>query len=115
MKLQWGYGGLELTLWILPPYVYDAWDRKLILIGGVTGREANIHDWYNLLTMINRLDKHDEIANFMNSLGKITLFFSFVWGGVILYKIFFILKIRGFKNNETPVNPKYIETLDKFM
>ena len=81
----------------IAPYIYDAWDRKLILLGGVTGRETNGHDWHNLLTMTNRLDKHDEIAYFMDSFGKFILFLSFLWGAVILYKWFLVLKTNGFK------------------
>ena len=84
----------------IAPYIYDAWDRKLILLGGLTGRETNGHDWHNLLTMTNHLDKHDELAYFMDSFGKFTLFISFLWGALTLYKMFCALKVNGFKQQE---------------
>ena len=76
----------------IAPYIYDAWDRKLILLGGMTGREMSGHDWYNLLTMMNHLDKYAEIANVINNLGKLIMFLAFVWGGVVLYKTFIVLR-----------------------
>lgn len=93
ISLWWlGHNFLDIA-----PYIYDAWGRKLILLGGVTGRETNGHDWYNLLTMMNRLDKHDEIAYFIDSFGKFLLFLAFLWGAIILYKWFLALKANGFQ------------------
>lgn len=80
------------------PYIYDAWDRKLMLLGGVTGRDhPGGHDWYNLLTSMNSLDNYAEIASFVGNLGKVIMFLSFIWGGVVLYKAFLILQANGFK------------------
>ena len=79
------------------PYIYDAWDRKLILLGGGTGRETNSHDWYYLLKATDSLESYARIASFVGNLGKLILLFSFIWGGVILYKKFLVLKSNGFK------------------
>ena len=80
------------------PYIYDAWDRKLPLLGGGTGQDTpGRHDWHNLLTMMNSLDNYAGIASFVGNLGKVIMFFSFIWGGVVLYKMFLILQAHGFK------------------
>ena len=82
------------------PYIYDAWDKKIMLLGGVTGSEhPEGHDWYNLLKMTNSLDSYAEIAGFTGNLGKIIMFLSFLWGGIVLYKTFFILQAHGFKKH----------------
>ena len=85
----------------ISPYIYDAWDRKLILLGGWTGQEhPGGHDWYNLLTMINSLNSYSEIAWFVGNLGKVILFLSFLWGGMVLYKTFLILYTKNGKTIE---------------
>lgn len=77
----------------IAPYIYDAWDRKLILLGGITGQDhPGSHDWYYLLSTTNRLDSYAEIALLTGNLGKFILFLSFVWGGLILYKTSLTLK-----------------------
>ena len=75
------------------PYIYDAWDRKLILLGGYTGREhPGGHDWHNLLKMTESLESYAEIAAFTANSGIFLLVLSFIWGAVILYKKFLLLK-----------------------
>ena len=82
------------------PYIYDAWDRKLVLLGGWTGQEhPGGHDWYYLLGATNSLDNYAGVAWFVGNLGKLILVLSFVWGGVILYKTFLVLKARDFKSS----------------
>ncbi len=69
------------------PYIYDAWDKKLTLLGGHTGQDdPDSHDWHFILSETGYLQKYDEIAYFMVRMGTFTLFLSFVWGGYILYK-----------------------------
>lgn len=76
----------------ISPYIYDAWDMKLQLIGGGTGREVGGHDWRYLLTTTNNLNNYAEFAGFIGNLGKFILLLSFLWGGTILYKKFILLK-----------------------
>lgn len=82
----------------ISPYIYDAWDQKLTLLGGVTGRDLpGVHDWRYLLTATNSLESYAKIASFVGNLGKVIMALSFLWGGIILYKQFLILKANGFK------------------
>ena len=84
----------------ISPYIYDAWDKKLILLGGWTGQDhPGGHDWHNLLTMTNSLNSYSEIAWFVGNLGKGIMFLSFLWGGTVLYKTFLILKANDFKRS----------------
>ena len=82
----------------IAPYIYDAWDRKLILLGGGTGQDRpGSHDWYYLLGETNNLENYEEIAYFVGYFGKFILFLSFVWGALILYKTFLMLKAHNFR------------------
>ena len=81
------------NLFDVAPYIYDAWDMKLPLLGGGTGTDhPATHDWYNLLKMTNTLQYYSEISGFVVLLGKLFFLCSFLWGGAILYKKFCILK-----------------------
>ena len=79
------------------PYIYDAWDRVLPLIGG-SHSHPDSHDWYYILKQLNRLDKYAEISSLTARLGRFTVFLSLVWGAVILYRQFLIQKISGLKS-----------------
>ena len=75
------------------PYIYDAWDKKLPLLGGIIGQEnPNHHDWHNLLTKFNSMQYHDEIAFFVGYSGIFFICLSLVWAAVILYKKFLLLQ-----------------------
>lgn len=65
----------------LSPYIADARDRALPLIGGL-GEEA--HDWGNLLTMMNLLNQTEFIANASFLLGSIIIISAMLWGGWLL-------------------------------
>ena len=88
----WWFGQNLLDI---SPYIYDAWDKILPLLGGGTGQNRP-HDWYYLLQATNSLDNYAGIASFTANLGKFILLLSFVWGGVVLYKTFRILQASGF-------------------
>ena len=57
MKTRDDFGASVALWWAaenvmdVAPYVKDARAMGLILLGGVTGKEAEGHDWNNLLTM----------------------------------------------------------------
>ena len=57
---------------------------ELILLGGVTGKETDGHDWNNLLTMTGLLHWDHRLAHGAYSIGILLMLASFVWGGVIL-------------------------------
>lgn len=55
--------GASVALWWtaeslmdIAPYINDARELELMLIGGVTGKESDGHDWNNILTMLNLLE-----------------------------------------------------------
>ena len=51
VALWWlGYSCIDLA-----PYIYDAQDMQLLLVGGGTGRETGGHDWNNLLRWTDSL------------------------------------------------------------
>ena len=83
----------------IAPYVYDAWDVKLssMITGGSVDPEY--HDWHYLLRESGYLNYYAEISSFFVKLGKYFLFFSFLWGGTVIYKKFLVL--RGYKMNYT--------------
>jgi len=84
--------GASASLWWLgqnfmdiAPYINDSRALKLILIGGVTGREVDGHDWENILGML-RWQQYDHIlAHISYTIGIILMITSFIWGGYILY------------------------------
>jgi hypothetical protein len=67
----------------ISPYIADAKYRAIPLILGL-GEEA--HDWGNLLTMTNSLDRAIAIANTSFVLGCGIMLLSFGWGGWILWR-----------------------------
>jgi hypothetical protein len=69
----------------IAPYINDSRALKLILIGGVTGREVDGHDWQNILGTLGWRQYDHGIANFSYALGIIVMIISFIWGGYILY------------------------------
>ena len=77
----------------IAPYIYDAHDLKIPLLGGGTGADnPGDHDWYAILTMTNSLPYYAEISGFVVLLGKLFFLCSFAWGGALLYKKFCILR-----------------------
>lgn len=69
------------------PYIFDARNRQLILLGGITGREnSTIHDWYNILSQLDLLRFDHAIAKGAKGIGIAIIFASLVWGGWVLVK-----------------------------
>ena len=66
------------------PYCYDAWDMKLTLVGGGTGKEIGGHDWNNLLRWTGLLAHHERIALMLDTVGEAMMIASIVWGGWML-------------------------------
>ena len=65
----------------LAPYVGDAVDRSMPLIGG-QGPEA--HDWGNLLTMMGLLDYTKGLARLCFTLGVLVMLMGLIWGAQLL-------------------------------
>ena len=85
--------GATVGLWWLgqslmdtAPYINDARAGRLILLGGVTGREQpGYHDWENILSELNWMEYDHMIAGMVNALGVILMLLSFFWGANVLY------------------------------
>jgi hypothetical protein len=88
--------GASVSLWWtgesmmdLAPYINDARELKLILLGGVTGRDVDdYHDWEFILRESGLLQYDHAIAKTAHSFGTVLMIAAFVWGGYLLYKQF---------------------------
>jgi len=72
------------SLMDIAPYINDARALDLMLIGGVTGKETDGHDWNNILTMLNLLEWDHRLAHLTYNFGILLMLASFLWGGTIL-------------------------------
>jgi hypothetical protein len=68
----------------IAPYINDARALDLMLIGGVTGKETDGHDWNNILTMLDLLEWDHRLAHFTYNVGILLMLASFLWGGALL-------------------------------
>ncbi len=74
------------SLMDIAPYINDARALDLMLIGGVTGKETDGHDWNNILTMLDLLDWDHRLAHLTYNLGIFFMLGSFLWGGILLLR-----------------------------
>ncbi|MBH0202266.1 MAG: zinc ribbon domain-containing protein [Nitrospira sp.] len=72
------------SLMDIAPYINDARALDLMLIGGVTGKETDGHDWNNILTMLGLLEWDHRLAHLTYNIGILLMLGSFFWGGVLL-------------------------------
>jgi len=85
--------GASVALWWtaenfidIAPYINDARTLDLLLLGGVTGKETDGHDWENILSMLGWLSYDHRIAQASQRVGTVLMLLSFVWGAVLLYR-----------------------------
>ncbi|UVT16393.1 MAG: zinc ribbon domain-containing protein [Nitrospira sp.] len=85
--------GASVALWWtaesmmdIAPYINDARALDLMLIGGVTGKETDGHDWNNILTMLDVLEWDHRLAHLTYNVGILFMLGSFLWGGVLLLR-----------------------------
>src|SRR2546427_556337 len=83
--------GASVALWWtaesfmdIAPYINDARAMDLMLLGGVTGKETDGHDWNNILTMLGWLEYDHRLAHLTYNLGILLMLASFAWGGLLL-------------------------------
>jgi hypothetical protein len=92
--------GASVSLWWvgeslmdLSPYINDARDLKLTLLGGVTGRDVDdYHDWEFILRELGLLRNDHMLAKTAYFIGTVLMLVTFVWGGFLLYKQFINIK-----------------------
>jgi len=89
--------GAALALWWtgesildLAPYIDDAWNMTLQLIGGNTGRSApyGFHDWNFVLSELNIIHKHRELAETAQFIGKAVMVLSLIWAAAVLIRMY---------------------------
>jgi hypothetical protein len=85
--------GAAVALWWMAesmmdiaPYINDARAMDLMLLGGVTGKETDGHDWNNILTILDLLEWDHRLAHFTYSVGILLMLSSFLWGGILLLR-----------------------------
>ncbi len=85
--------GASVALWWtaenfmdMAPYINDARTLDLMLLGGVTGKETDGHDWNNLLLMLGWLEYDHRLAYLAYNLGIVLMLVSFTWSGVVLWR-----------------------------
>ncbi len=87
--------GASISLWWLSenfmdiaPYINDARRQELLLLGGLTGREAEygFHDWEFILKEIGLLHYDHTLAHITYKFGTILMLISFGWAGYLLFK-----------------------------
>jgi len=87
--------GASVSLWWfgenfmdVAPYINDARDQELVLLGGITGREADYgyHDWEFILNEVGLLRCDHTLAHIAHSLGIVLMLLSFAWAGGVLLK-----------------------------
>jgi hypothetical protein len=86
--------GAAVALWWLgqsfmdlAPYINDARDRKLMLLGGVTGRDVpDYHDWEFILRKLGWLKWDHVLGNMAQGTGILLMLLTFGWGGYILWQ-----------------------------
>lgn len=85
--------GAALCFWLLgfstldmAVYMYDAYDPKLVLLGGMTGAESDGHDWQNLFGDMHLLEHARGIGTFFGILGRLMMAAGLAWAGLVLYQ-----------------------------
>jgi hypothetical protein len=98
-SFAFGFGGsrrdnfaASLMLWWaavaivdLAPYIWDAYDPKLMLLGGKTGAESDGHDWQNILGDLGLIRRAHLIAGIAHKLGLAVMLVAYAWGAALLY------------------------------
>ncbi|MFQ5962341.1 MAG: zinc ribbon domain-containing protein [Candidatus Methylomirabilales bacterium] len=68
------------------PYINDARAGQLMLLGGVTGRDApGYHDWENILRDLGWMQYDHTIAGIVDAIGVALMLMAFLWGAYVLY------------------------------
>ncbi len=88
------FGGAATLWWLaeslmdVAPYINDARSGQLMLLGGLTGREADYgyHDWEFILNEIGLLRWDHALALIAQGFGILLMLTSLAWAGGLLWK-----------------------------
>jgi hypothetical protein len=86
------WAGQSLT--DVAPYINDARNLQLVLLGGKTGAEVEGHDWEYLLNAMGASHHDHAIALVVQTIGTLTMIFALVWGGIVVLNQMGILRSR---------------------
>ena len=82
--------GAAIGLWLVgisivdvSPYMYDAWDPVLPLLGGGTGADS-FHDWIFLFDSMNLLHRAQRIGGIAHALGTGVVILALAWAAGVL-------------------------------
>jgi hypothetical protein len=67
------------------PYIWDAFDPKMMLLDGKTGAESDGHDWQNILGDLGLIRRAHLIAGIAHKLGLLVMLAAWAWGAALLY------------------------------
>jgi hypothetical protein len=88
-----GFGAAAALWWTgqslmdLAPYINDARDLVLPLVGGGTGADRpGMHDWQNILLDLHLIQHDHRIAWLADALGSLIVLTALAWGGYLLYR-----------------------------
>lgn len=95
--------GASLALWWLgqsvmdcAPYINDARDLQLMLLGGGTGQDRpGMHDWENLLLDLGMIQHERRIALAADRIGELLLLLGLAWGARVLWMQYAALREAG--------------------
>ncbi|OOZ39718.1 hypothetical protein BOW53_10390 [Solemya pervernicosa gill symbiont] len=83
-----GLWWLGQSMMDLAPYINDARSLTMPLLGGGTGADRpGWHDWENILLDLGLIEQDHTIAVMVDGIGSALMIFAFIWGGLILTKL----------------------------
>jgi len=84
--------GAALFTWLLgnslimtAVYMFDAFDPKIMLLGGSTGAESDGHDWQNMFGDLGLLPRAQGIGRFFDWLGRAVMLVALAWAALIVW------------------------------
>jgi hypothetical protein len=86
------WAGQSLT--DVAPYIDDARDLKLVLLGGKTGAEVEGHDWEYLLNAMGVSHLDHAIALVVQTIGTLTMILALVWAAIVVLNQVSVLRGR---------------------
>jgi len=82
--------GASIGLWLagvsvmdVAPYMYDAWEPRLTLLGGGTGNDS-FHDWIYLFDSMNQLHHAQRTGATAHAVGVAIVLLAIAWGAGVL-------------------------------
>ena len=85
--------GAAAATWLLgvsvldvAPYVYDALEPQLMLLGGRTGEDGGPHDWIYLLDSLGMRSRAHALGGLCRFLGALTVLAATAWMALLLWR-----------------------------